>query len=401
MRKAFIMFFVQAIWPILTGGQEPEFDNTPINVTAIRGQPAILPCTVLNKDEYMLIWTNHRGVVLSTDDRRITDDTRMSIERPFIRDWNLHIRNVQVDDANVYSCQINTNPMQSKKVRLIVQVPAQIDNATSSHDVVVREGQTVVLQCVATGKPEPIINWYRMTPQTNQMREQVGKPGEILKIRNITRYCGGLYECEADNNIALPVRKVINVDVEFPPEVTFKTPRRISQSLGKEVMLECFVAAFPQGVSQWNKDGKKVGEGMENMYKYRTDLYKEDEFTYAIYLRIIDLGYYDFGTYTCEASNLLGTDSDTILLTEYFEPTPPPTTKAPYPMTSPRLSQVQVKPYPTDISKGRILSINEIPHSSEHVGSGGASILQTKKTFVWAQLASFLTGLFYKTLILS
>lgn len=102
--------------------------------------------------------------------------------------------------------------------------------------------------------------------------------------------------------------------ITVPPEVTFKTPRRISQALGKEVMLECFVAAFPQGVSTWNKDGKPVGEGMEHRWKYRTEIYREDHFTYAIYLRIINLETYDFGMYSCEASNALGTDTESILL---------------------------------------------------------------------------------------
>lgn len=64
---------------------------------------------------------NPRRILLSSDDRRVIDDTRMSIERPFIRDWNLHIRNVQVHDDGEYTCQINTDKMQIKRIRLKVQ----------------------------------------------------------------------------------------------------------------------------------------------------------------------------------------------------------------------------------------------------------------------------------------
>lgn len=83
-------------------------------------------------------------------------------------------------------------------------------------------------------------------------------------------------------------------------------------------MLECFVSAFPHGVGTWNKNGKPVGEGMENSWKYRKEIYKEDHFTYAIYLRILNLEAHDFGTYTCEAANPLGTDSDTMLLSGMY-----------------------------------------------------------------------------------
>ena len=43
---------------------------------------------------------------------------------------------------------------------------------------------------------------------------EVGENGEVLFIHNITRYCGGLYECEAQNGIGTGVRRSINVDVE-------------------------------------------------------------------------------------------------------------------------------------------------------------------------------------------
>ena len=79
-------------------------------------------------------------------------------------------------------------------------------------------------------------------------------------------------------------------------------------------MLECLIAAFPHGVGTWSKNGKPLGDQANDNRKYTTYVYKEDPFTYAIYLSIINLDEHDFGTYTCEASNALGVDSDTIVL---------------------------------------------------------------------------------------
>lgn len=98
-----------------------------------------------------------------------------------------------------------------------------------------------------------------------------------------------------------------------PPEVSFRMPHRVSQAIGKEVMFECFVAAFPHGVGQWTKDGKPVTLGINHSWRYKTEMYKVNVYTFVITLRIINVEDFDFGTYTCEASNNLGVDSDTIL----------------------------------------------------------------------------------------
>ena len=42
----------------------------------------------------------------------------------------------------------------------------------------------------------------------------IGTTGEVLLIHNISRFCGGIYECEAQNGIGIGARRAINVDVE-------------------------------------------------------------------------------------------------------------------------------------------------------------------------------------------
>ena len=69
------------------------------------------------------------------------DDSRMSVERPFVRDWNLLIRHVTVDDNGQYTCQINTDPIQIKRVwltvhgKLSLSLPnyLKLNKATSGH----------------------------------------------------------------------------------------------------------------------------------------------------------------------------------------------------------------------------------------------------------------------------
>ncbi|KAH3837585.1 hypothetical protein DPMN_110980 [Dreissena polymorpha] len=166
----------------------------------------------------------------------------------------------------------------------------------------------------------------------------------------------------------------MHIQVEFAPEVRFKTPRRISQEVGKEALLECFVAAFPHGVSTWTKNGDELIGADESRWKYRTEVYQEDTFTIALYLRILNLEPEDFGTYSCEASNSLGSDKDTILLYEYVKPTPQPSTTR----MTPRSPDLAVPRYEQNWHVGRTeINTGERPHAvsgTSHIsGFVGAS----------------------------
>ena len=67
------------------------------------------------------MWMGPTLKVLTLQDRRIIEDQRISVERPYTRDWNLHIREVRRNDSGEYKCQISTNPPKSTKIILMVQ----------------------------------------------------------------------------------------------------------------------------------------------------------------------------------------------------------------------------------------------------------------------------------------
>ncbi|KAK2164814.1 hypothetical protein LSH36_58g03042 [Paralvinella palmiformis] len=58
---------------------------------------------------------------LTYDDRRIVDDIRFSVVRPYIKEWNLQIRDIRWEDQGQYKCTINTQPPKSKSVVLHVK----------------------------------------------------------------------------------------------------------------------------------------------------------------------------------------------------------------------------------------------------------------------------------------
>lgn len=68
-----------------------------------------------------MIWIGPSGTTLTYGRERITADARISVEQPYLRDWNLYIRHAKPRDAGTYTCKVTTNPPQTKKVHLIIR----------------------------------------------------------------------------------------------------------------------------------------------------------------------------------------------------------------------------------------------------------------------------------------
>lgn len=377
-------------------GAEPSFDVPVINVTVQEGDDAMLPCSVENLGDKKVVWTDKWATLLTLEFTRIIDDPRISVERPFTKDWNLHIRKTTYNDRGEYTCQINTKPIKVKKVNLIVLVPSKIINEFSSTDTNVREGATVTLTCNVTGVPPPEVTWYKQPSEGQEAKERldldpgvktllrscwytlkqtevvvaddynvpnvigyisdemegIGSSGEVLVIHNVSRYCDGTYECVAYNNVDPAVTRQIKVSVEFPPEVNLNS-KRLGQYIGRETILDCEITAYPFGMMVWRFHGEDIKQNMPD--KYNVEIYggNQESKRKTLSLRIRDIQAEDFGDYECYASNSLGGDSETMTLYEYIDrtekTTPAPNTLV---MTTSKLKPIQSIPVSFDTSFG-------------------------------------------------
>lgn len=315
---------------------EPKvMDDNPITITVVQGQTAILPCTVdpkyteQHKDQYKVVWVSPKTTAISIEDRRMINDMRISVERPYLRDWNLHIRNVSITDAGTYMCQLNTEPVKSKRIHLLVQVPPMLVDYTQPVEIHKMEGEQVELFCNATGMPTPGVTWYRMNRWAKNGKERVGLLGEHLVIHNVTRMCADVYICIADNEVPPATKQEFTVDVNFGPEVQLHN-QRIGQEPGKETILECVISGNPLHVTRWTFPNGSAISNTDHKYEVHIYDFNGEPHTIVLSLRIMRVELNDYGDYICEAINHFGTTTKAMTLYQVLPKlpptTPPPTT---------------------------------------------------------------------------
>ncbi|CAH1795866.1 unnamed protein product [Owenia fusiformis] len=201
------------------------------------------------------------------------------------------------------------------------RIPASIIDEQSTGDVVKREGETVVLVCNVTGIPAPDVTWYRKSIHTtspsvrekcplpmssdssDNIHTKIGLTGEMLIITNASRYCEDTYECVADNGVAMPDSRIMNVKIEFAPEIHLPT-KTMGQYKGRDTVILCKITAHPHRINFWELNGREI---QTRTGKYLVEVYDGTEpHEQVMSLSIKDLGPNDFGWYSCIAANQFG-----------------------------------------------------------------------------------------------
>ncbi|XP_050313359.1 lachesin-like [Anthonomus grandis grandis] len=298
----------------------PRFTEPIPNVTVTVGRDALLACVVDNLKSCKVAWVRvDTQTILSIHHNVITQNPRISVSYNDHRSWYLHIKNVQEVDRGWYMCQVNTDPMRSRKGYLQVVVPPSIIDRETSADMVVLEATNVSLVCKATGYPEPYVMWRREDGEDIRHNgENVNVvDGEILFITKVSRLHMGVYLCIASNGVPPSISKRIQLKVQFPPMLSI--PNQLEGAyIGQDVTLECRTEAFPTSINYWTTErGDMIISGSDKYETVSTD----NGYKKFMLLKIRKIEKDDFSSYKCVAKNSLGETEGIIKLEEMPAPT--------------------------------------------------------------------------------
>ncbi|XP_066157977.1 neurotrimin-like isoform X2 [Euwallacea fornicatus] len=297
----------------------PRFTEPIPNVTVTVGRDALLACVVDNLRGFKVAWVRvDTQTILSIHHNVITQNPRISLSFNDHRSWYLHIKNVQEVDRGWYMCQVNTDPMRSRKGYLQVVVPPSIIDRETSSDMVVLESTNVSLTCKATGYPEPYVMWRREDGEDIRYNgEHVNVvDGEILFITKVSRLHMGVYLCIASNGVPPSISKRVQLKVQFPPMLSIENQLE-GAYVGQDVTLKCKTEAFPTSINYWTTERGDMIISGEKYEAVSTD----NGYKKYMQLKIRKVNKSDFGSYKCVAKNSLGETDGVIKLEEIPAPT--------------------------------------------------------------------------------
>ncbi|XP_015930533.1 lachesin [Parasteatoda tepidariorum] len=300
---------------------EPEFTESIPNVTVATGQEAILSCAVDNLGSYRVAWLRLETQSLLTIQKHlVVKNSRLVVNNPDYRHWNLHINDVQEGDRGGYMCQVNTVPMKGLVGFLDVVVPPSFVDSETSSEVLAREGTNVTLSCRVRGHPPPTTTWRREDGQIlmsnicsyrmeGRCENDILYEGSDMPIVKVSRLNMGTYLCIANNGIPpTAVRKAV-LHVHFPPMISIPN-QLIGASIGEDATLDCNTEAYPMSINYWTKENSVM---IVSNSKYITSI---QDNTYKVHMKltIVSVRQGDYGIYKCSARNSLGTTDGTIRL---------------------------------------------------------------------------------------
>ncbi|XP_028677452.1 MAM domain-containing glycosylphosphatidylinositol anchor protein 2 isoform X2 [Erpetoichthys calabaricus] len=218
---------------------------------------------------------------------------------------NLDIIDLKFTDFGTYTCMASLKGGGIPDISIDVNissttVPPNLTIPRGKSPLVTREGDTVELQCLVSGKPKPIILWSRadkevpMPDGSMQMESYDG----ILRIVNVSREMTGSYRCQTSQYNGFNVKPreaIVELIVQYPPTVE-PVFTEIRQGLGRNIVMNCKVLrAYPSRVLtyEWRLGNKLLDYGQINSQLYTKHV-------------INNLTREGYGVYNCSIMNEAG-----------------------------------------------------------------------------------------------
>ncbi|XP_071147603.1 neuroglian-like isoform X2 [Mytilus edulis] len=230
-------------------------------------------------------------------------------------DNNITVIDLRVGDAMVLQCNASNTfgyVFADFYLNVLKERPQFIKRPLK--ELKVAENTDVHLTCQTSGKPDPIITWFRGSQQITGGRYQIQPNGDLL-IQNVVLSDAGNFTCEARNNEGwdsdwgvMIVRRSTRIE---------QRPKDLEVFAGTDAKFTCSGTTDFEEVSKlrvyWMKDRKEITQSNQRM----TTNVQDNSLTISGTISR------DSGFYTCVITNELDKQEASAILTVKDRPEPP------------------------------------------------------------------------------
>ncbi|XP_058484349.1 neural cell adhesion molecule 1a isoform X9 [Solea solea] len=293
--------------------------QSEVNATADIGSFAVLACDADGFPEPTVTWA-HNNVVLERGDKYTMKDDGSE----------LVIADVTKLDEGEYTCIAkNKAGEKSVEVSLNVFVPPKITYL--NNETALEFDEQLTLTCEASGDPIPTISWsFEDKVFTEGQQASWTRPDKYesldrnivvrsharvssLTLKNVQFTYAGQYLCTASNSIGQD-DKHMYLEVRYAPKILGAVATYTWE--GNAANISCEVEAHPGASVVWFRDGLQLpSANMTNVKIYNVQAIS--------YLEVTPESQYEFGSYNCTATNLMGSESKEFLLIQAEVPSSP------------------------------------------------------------------------------
>ncbi|XP_059404933.1 netrin receptor DCC-like isoform X1 [Carassius carassius] len=261
------------------------------SVSAHLGDTALLRCEVTGEPMPVVRWQKNREDLPLTFD----PDSRVVI----LPSGSLQVSRVQPPDSATYRC-LAENPSSSRSgtdadLRVIPEpgVVRALTFLQRPQKVMALQGRDAVLECSASGFPNPSFYWMRGDEliQSRSKKYSLLSASNLL-ISSVTDDDSGTYTCVAHNR-QQNISASCELSVLVPPQF-LSYPSNTYAYESTDIEMECAVTGNPQPTIRWVKNGEAV---------IPSDYFQIVE---GGHLQILGLVHSDEGFYQCIAENEAG-----------------------------------------------------------------------------------------------
>lgn len=236
------------------------------DITKNLGDTVDLECRSQGNPHPRTTWVLPNRVIVHMEAPSLnTQEHRVSV----LANGTLRIKSVTYTDRGVYKCiASNAAGADAISVRLTVAALPPVIQQLKNENITFPEGNTVYLNCSATGAPPPTISWSM--PNGVQLRSSEFVSGlNLFVFDNGTLYIRGLgpanagkYECTATNTVGISSRAVsLMVKKSIASaraRITSSSSQKTDVIYGGKLQLDCVASGDPEPRVIWRTPSKKL-----------------------------------------------------------------------------------------------------------------------------------------------